>query len=292
VKKEGTLYRISELERLSGIPRYSIHQYVRHGLLPEPVRTGKTMAYYTQDHLNRLQAIAEIRGDSKLPLSFLKRALEESGGKGARVGKKGAPRQADERSAARVENRKRQIREAASRVFLEKGYQKARIKDITEAAGVSTGTFYIYYRDKKEVFIEVIDELIRSMVGPAEEVIRKGGDLIREATSIAVFYIQNYEYFSGIINQLRGMMAAEDPMARDKFVSLHYQLAEPIERSVRQAIEEGLIREVDPELLAHALMGIVEFLSIHLTFSQKHTPSQAVSFMTDLIMNGLRPSPR
>lgn len=286
--EESRHYRISELERLSGVPRYTIHQYVRQGLLPEPVKTGKTMAYYNDDHLRRLQDITAIKGGSRLPVSYLKKALEGQGPSRVKRGPKEGPGAVDERSAQRVENRKRQIREAASRVFLEKGYPKARIKDITEAAGVSTGTFYIYYRDKKEVFVDVIDDLIRNMVGPAEEAFRKGGDLLRKATRIGRSYMENYQYFSGIINQLRGMMAEAEPVARDKFISLHYQLADPIARGVRQAIEEGFIREVDPELLAHAIMGIVEFLSIHLYFKKDHTPDQAVSFMTDLLMNGLR----
>ncbi len=282
---ERTRLRISDLERLSGVPRHTIHRYLREGLLPPPRRTGKTMAYYGQVHLRILHDIKEIKGSSRLPLTYLKKALAERGvigmGTAERRGEGGGRREA-------AQERKRQIRDAAFETFLEKGYARTRVQDITAAAGVSTGTFYLYYADKREVFMEVVDELIRNAVGPAEEAFRRGGDFLKTATALAASYMENYHYFSGIINQLRGLMAEEVPQARDKFAALHNQLAGPIVRGIRAAIAEGLIREVDPELLARALMGILEFLSIYLSFDARRTVSEAVEFAADLLMNGLR----
>jgi hypothetical protein len=99
--------------------------------------------------------------------------------------------------------------------------------------------------------------------------------------------MENYEYFSSIINQLRGMMAATVPSAREKFIALHYRLADTVEREVKHAVKKGLIRDVDSELLAHIIMGMVEFLSIHISFSDNHTVPQAISFMADILMNGV-----
>jgi len=39
---------------------------------------------------------------------------------------------------------------------------------------------------------------------------------------------------------------------------------------------------------SRALMGIVEFLAIYLSFNDKYTATQATSFMIDLVMNGVR----
>jgi AcrR family transcriptional regulator len=233
---EPGLLKISDLERLSGTPRYTIHQYVRQGLLPEPVRTGRTMAYYGPVHLERLQAIREIKGGSRLPLAYLKQALQARDAGRDMVTGRDAAREEPPPGKGAGARRRQQIKEAAFKVFLEKGFQRARIQDITAAAGVSTGTFYIYYRDKREVFMEVIDELIRNAVQPVEEAVLTGGDIPRRAGEIARFYLENYGYFSGIINQLRGMMAEEEPAARDKFIALHKQLADPIVRGIRAAV--------------------------------------------------------
>ena len=45
---------------------------------------------------------------------------------------------------------------AAREVFAEKGYDAAQTPDIAAAAGVSTGAFYRYFKDKKQVFLEVL----------------------------------------------------------------------------------------------------------------------------------------
>lgn len=275
--------KIGELERLSGVPRHTIHQYLRHGLLPPPARTGRTMAYYDDSHLMRLAEIKRVKGSARVPLAFLKRVLGEAGA----AGKEEAGEAAAGTGKAPGEARRRQIREAAFRVFLEKGYQRARVQDIAAASGISTGTFYLYYRDKRDLFMDTIDELIQDTVSGLEEVAAREGDPIKAAAELARFYIDNYGYFSGIINQLRGLMASAEPSARDKFISLHNRMADPIVRELRAAAEREGIREVDPELLARALMGMVEFLAIRLTFDDRYTTDQAVSFLVDLLMRGV-----
>jgi len=289
METEVKLLKIGELERLSGVPRYTIHQYVRSGLLPEPIKTGKTMAYYDDTHLDRLQVIREIKGSSRVPLSFLKKILDEEGevaeGKNSR-GETSDDTPAKPHEAAR-EKRKRQIRDAALKVFLEQGYQRTRIQDITAAAGISTGTFYIYYRDKRDLFMDAIDELIKNFVAELEDAAAREGDFLKAAVTISQFYIENYGYFSGIINQLRGLMASVEPSAREKFKALHNSMADPIAREIRSAIDKGLIRDMDPELLARAIMGIVEFLSIYLSFDERYSTPQAISFMIDLVLNGV-----
>lgn len=43
---------------------------------------------------------------------------------------------------------------AASRLFAERGFDATQTPDIAQAAGVSVGTFYRYFADKKEIYIE------------------------------------------------------------------------------------------------------------------------------------------
>jgi AcrR family transcriptional regulator len=46
--------------------------------------------------------------------------------------------------------------EAAGRVFAERGFDDAQTPEIAAAAGVSTGAFYRYFTDKRQVFLEVM----------------------------------------------------------------------------------------------------------------------------------------
>ncbi|MBC7254447.1 MAG: TetR family transcriptional regulator [Actinobacteria bacterium] len=288
VESDTRLLRMGELERLSGVPRHTIHQYIRHGLLPPPVKTGKTSAYYHETHLEGLRTIQELKGgSSRLPISYLKRVLQERGTE-SKVREETPGEGKTDGGAGTKDSRRRQIREAALELFVQKGYGGTRIQDITSRAGVSVGTFYLYYRDKKELFMDAVDEMIRSVVQAIEKEASRDNDPFRKAIRTARFYLDNYSTFSGIINQLRGMMVTENPDALHKYIALHKLIADPIVRELRNAARQGLIRDLDPELLARAVMGIVEFTAIFLSFDRRYDSGKAVAFIVDLLMNGLR----
>lgn len=51
---------------------------------------------------------------------------------------------------------KKQIIDAAMRLFAEKGFHATNTKEIAKTAGVATGCFYSYFTDKKDVFLEAL----------------------------------------------------------------------------------------------------------------------------------------
>lgn len=64
----------------------------------------------------------------------------------------------------RSKEKKRQIIEASIRLFSENGYYNTSSNQISKTAGVSIGSFYSYFRDKKQLMMEAInyyDEQIR-----------------------------------------------------------------------------------------------------------------------------------
>jgi DNA-binding transcriptional MerR regulator len=71
--------RISELARESGISRETIHYYLREGLLPPPVKTGRTAALYDQAHLERLRLIRRLRDEKYLPVAVIRELLAAAG---------------------------------------------------------------------------------------------------------------------------------------------------------------------------------------------------------------------
>lgn len=54
--------------------------------------------------------------------------------------------------------RRRQLLEAAIRVFARKGYAATSVTDIIRAASVARGTFYLYFPGKKQIFLAVVDD--------------------------------------------------------------------------------------------------------------------------------------
>lgn len=73
---KGRRVRMAELERLSGVPRETIHFYLRSGLLPPPDKTGKTQATYDERHLERLRLIRRLREEKYLPIAVIRTILK------------------------------------------------------------------------------------------------------------------------------------------------------------------------------------------------------------------------
>lgn len=67
----------------------------------------------------------------------------------------------------RIESRRRQILDAASRVIAERGFHGATIRRIAAAAGVAEGTIYNYFADKTELLFGLLDRLNESAERPA-----------------------------------------------------------------------------------------------------------------------------
>src|SRR5467141_4417874 len=58
--------------------------------------------------------------------------------------------------------RRKQILDAATQVFAEKGFHRATIKDIARVAGIADGTIYTYFASKTEVLLGILNRLNES----------------------------------------------------------------------------------------------------------------------------------
>jgi DNA-binding transcriptional MerR regulator len=70
--------RIGELVRQTGVPKETIHFYIREGLLRKPRRSGTHVADYTAVHVNRVLRIKELRDSFFLPILEIKKILKQS----------------------------------------------------------------------------------------------------------------------------------------------------------------------------------------------------------------------
>ncbi|TXK80624.1 TetR family transcriptional regulator [Paenibacillus sp. N3.4] len=57
------------------------------------------------------------------------------------------------------EQRRRQLLDAAERVFIRKGYESATMKDFVEEAEMSRGWIYLYFSSKEEIFAAIVERM-------------------------------------------------------------------------------------------------------------------------------------
>jgi AcrR family transcriptional regulator len=79
-----------------------------------------------------------------------------------------------------VERRRREIIAAAYEVFSSKGYSAAGIADIAERLGIGHGTFYRYFKNKRDILDQVIDYGVERFVEALESEVAEPAKSIGE----------------------------------------------------------------------------------------------------------------
>jgi DNA-binding transcriptional MerR regulator len=71
------MLKMSELAERSGVSAATIKHYLREGLLPEPVRTSRNMAYYPPEFVERIRLIKRLQEQRFMPLRVIRGMLED-----------------------------------------------------------------------------------------------------------------------------------------------------------------------------------------------------------------------
>lgn len=160
--------------------------------------------------------------------------------------------------SGRGERTRRRLLEAAEEVFAQLGYHDASIVKITEAAGTSQGTFYVYFESKQEIFDELVADLNRRVRHAMSEGAAQGATRAEaERLGFRAFFAFTAEH-PGLYRVIR-----QAEFVSPRALHRHYEkIAEGYVEGLRRAIGDGEIAEQDPEVAAWALMGIGELLGM------------------------------
>ena len=68
--------KISQLAERTGVPKQTIHYYIREGVLRKPRKTGKNTADYNESYGEQIKIIKGLQDNYFLPLSVIKKILK------------------------------------------------------------------------------------------------------------------------------------------------------------------------------------------------------------------------
>lgn len=104
---------------------------------------------------------------------------------------------------------KEAILQAAMELFSEKGYHGTNTKEIAAAAGVSTGSFYSYYKDKRAVFLDSLSIYFNTLLERIEAYLAginfstmDKHEMIREVIDSLIY---SHQVFTGFHKELQVM---------------------------------------------------------------------------------------
>ena len=160
------------------------------------------------------------------------------------------------------EARRDQILEAAAEVFGAAGYHAANVADIIAKAGVARGTFYQYFESKRQLFDELLDDLLERVREAIVDV-----NLADPEKTVYVQLQEDIERILAILFQERALariLLAEasgvDAELDRKLEGFYDGILDLISDTLRLGQAAGMVRPCDTWLVATCILGSVKEL--------------------------------
>ncbi len=180
--------------------------------------------------------------------------------------------------------------QAAVRVFAEKGYQSATIRDIVQAADVAIGTFYFYFPDKETLFVHLYEETALFLLQAVQQAISKpsasSASLPRQIEAGIQAYV-NIAVYEPAVVQLLLIGGLGSPSLFEKRADFRERLIRIWQQALDNAERQEQVLPQNTRRSAEALTGAVDEVVFNLLSSPDRV-EEAPAAIRDLTNFALR----
>jgi AcrR family transcriptional regulator len=190
-------------------------------------------------------------------------------------------------------NRRADILSAAEKVFAAKGFYGSSMDEIARRAEFGTGSLYKYFKGKKDLYFSLIDEKVEEITRLVRGELAKNKpfiDKIESMLHLQLSFIQrNRDFFKIYISERnRFEWTIKDDLGKgvhEKFMGYIHDL----EEVMRQGIERGEFKDMDPEDMAHGFVGIVNSFVFEWLMSQRaYSLVSKAPIIVEIFFQGIR----
>ena len=164
-------------------------------------------------------------------------------------------------SMAQDKEKKRQIiRDAATKLFVQKGFENTTTRDISSAAGISKSAPYYYFDSKEELLFQILDETITKGLNLIKEIEDSGISLKEKFNEIIGLYTK---YYTTDMNRLRLLANEQKSLSPEHQKILNNKQKEYVKVFVRildSLKEQVRIVDFNTTVTAFAFFGMVHWI--------------------------------
>jgi AcrR family transcriptional regulator len=187
------------------------------------------------------------------------------------------------------EKRRNQVLRSAKDAFSKKGFHSTSITDIIRKAGIARGTFYLYFKNKRDIFRCLLESFLQDLDQQVETIKLGKGErppleqLRDNLTRLITFSLQEPELVRILLHHATGLDKELDRMLED----FYRGVTERIEWALQSGIAIGLVRPCNTRLVAYAVLGSMQEIVRQVAF-KGISPRNLRAPLDDLIEFGLR----
>ena len=195
--------------------------------------------------------------------------------------------------SAALEDKRRQLLDAAVRVFARKGFHASRVGDIAEEAGVAHGLLYHYFKSKDQVLEAVFHEnwsILVARIESVEETDEPAADQIRH---IAAIVLRTWLHLPDVVRVVIQEFG-RSPELGERIGELTLPI-DALQRVIARGIERGEFRkDIDPAFAATVVYGSIDELLTAWVLGRLPSDEEAVAraeqTLVEVILLGLKDS--
>lgn len=147
------------------------------------------------------------------------------------------------------------ILDAAERVFAARGYAATTVKDVAQEAGVATGTVYLYFPSKEELFLALIDRGTRTVLEGIVQARKDKPDVVAKLVASLEAAVRAFSAHRDLARVALLQAPGALPSCEEKLAQLHRLFAAYVARDLEEARAAGLIPPIDIQVAAWAWVG-------------------------------------
>lgn len=205
----------------------------------------------------------------------------------SRINFKGMPYRSSDRTRQKKDAKRTAMMQAAVRVFAEKGYHAATVRDVVSAADVAIGTFYFYFPDKETLFVHLYEETADFLLQAIQQAINSRATFARQVQAGIQAYVNIAVYEPAVVQLLLVGGVGALPSLLAKRAEFRERLIGAWQRPLAAAEDQGLILPQNSRRTAEALAGAFDEVILNL-LDQPDPELEAAAAVQEMALFALR----
>ena len=168
-------------------------------------------------------------------------------------------------------------------LICEKGYHNTNTAEIAKAAGVSTGIIYQYFNDKRDIFLQGIEQYSKSLLFPINEISSKKIDKIdfeAELRKVIKTSVKNHKISEAAHEEIYALQHT-DPEVAQIFLNQEIEAT----NKLIELLETSKITTSNIKEKAHLIITMIDSLCHEIVY-HKHSDMNYNS-MTDIVIEAI-----
>lgn len=197
------------------------------------------------------------------------------------------PYRSSDKTRQKKDAKRTAMMQAAVRVFAEKGYHAATVRDIVGRADVAIGTFYFYFPDKETLFVHLYEETAEFLLQAIQQAINSRVTFAQQIQAGIQAYVNIAVYEPAVVQLLLVGGVGAVPSLAAKRAEFRERLISIWQRPLAAAQAQSLILPQNVRRTAEAFAGAFDEIILNL-LDDSEPAMQATTAVQEMKLLALR----